>query len=352
MQEVDNEKALVGQRIEQVQREIKETRDAIVSWERVIWQRTKGAKKFANHTFTKRKATLYVCRKVLNAPAIARWAKQQGFDTTLDPSDMHVTIAYSKRPVTWPEPRSSRIELNASQGRSVKQFGEGAVVLTFDSALLNDRWRQFRQAGASWDHPEYRPHITISYRLPPDVDIRTIKPYTGPITLGEEEFEEVDTDKEHVEKAREVFHSVERNDFMKRAHGTAPPNYRCGFVKADSDLGLVFGWAIVSSDNGEPYYDTQGDHIPEDAMVNAAAEFMLSRRAMKIMHAGKKVGTVVFAWPMTEEIARAMGVRGKRTGLMIAVKPDSKSTLDRFRNGQYTGFSIGGNRLIDEAVID
>jgi hypothetical protein len=131
-----------------------------------------------------------------------------------------------------------------------------------------------------------------------------------------------------------------------------PPTVRYQLLKADDNLGLIFGWAIVSSENGEPYYDTQGDHIPEDAMLSAAADFMLSNRSMKVMHEGKKAGSVVFAWPMTEEIARAMGISGERTGLMIAVKPDNPNVLARFRDKQYTGFSIGGTRLIDEEVAD
>lgn len=115
-------------------------------------------------------------------------------------------------------------------------------------------------------------------------------------------------------------------------------------------LGLVFGWAIVCKERGHPYFDTQGDHIPEDSMLKAATDFMMHKRDLKVMHKGKRVGTVVFAWPVTKDIAKAMGLDGTRTGLMIGVKPDNPTIMDRFRDGQYTGFSIGGNRLIDEPV--
>lgn len=123
------------------------------------------------------------------------------------------------------------------------------------------------------------------------------------------------------------------------------------FKDKKEELGLIFGWAIISNEKGMPYYDVQGDHIPEDAMLAAATEFMIDHRTMKVMHSGKSVGTVVFAWPMTQEIAAAMGVKSTRTGLMVAVKPNSKAILERFRNKQYTGFSIGGNRLVDEDVL-
>jgi hypothetical protein len=119
--------------------------------------------------------------------------------------------------------------------------------------------------------------------------------------------------------------------------------------KVDDGLGLVFGWAIVCAKNGTEYFDTQGDHIPEDSMLSAAADFMENSRVGKDMHAGDKVGPVVFAWPMTADIAKAMGIQTTQTGLMVAMKPPPE-ILTKFRNGEYTGFSIGGRRVHDEEV--
>jgi hypothetical protein len=42
-------------------------------------------------------------------------------------------------------------------------------------------------------HPEYQPHITITYK-PGDVDIEKGEPYRGKIVLGPEIFEEVKKD--------------------------------------------------------------------------------------------------------------------------------------------------------------
>jgi hypothetical protein len=121
-------------------------------------------------------------------------------------------------------------------------------------------------------------------------------------------------------------------------------------LKVDDELGLVFGWAIVSKDAGADYFDVQGDHIPEHSMLKAATDFMLSDRVGKEMHAGDAKGTIVFAWPLTEDIAKAMGLATDRTGLMIAWKPHDAATLDKFRSGEYSGFSIGGHRNKDEEV--
>ena len=126
-------------------------------------------------------------------------------------------------------------------------------------------------------------------------------------------------------------------------------------VKVDDELGLVFGFAIVSKVDGEPYFDSQGDHIPEDAMLEAATDFMLSSRMSGDMHnrdeSGAPVqdGDVVFAFPLTEEVAKAMGIETQKTGLMVAVKP-SADVLAKYKSGEYQGFSIGGTRGEDEDV--
>lgn len=123
------------------------------------------------------------------------------------------------------------------------------------------------------------------------------------------------------------------------------------FLKADDQLGLVFGWAIVCTEDGADYYDLQGDHIPEDAMTKAALDFMQNSQVARDMHAGEQTGSVVFAFPLTADVAKAYRIKTKKTGFMIAVKPDEEM-LKRFQLGELTGFSIGGFRLEDEEVED
>ncbi len=125
--------------------------------------------------------------------------------------------------------------------------------------------------------------------------------------------------------------------------------------KVDDSLGLVFGWAIVCKQDGEPYFDTQGDHIPEAAMLNAATDFMIHSRMAKDMHGGEDSvlpGSVVFAFPMTTDVAKAFGFPEDQTGLLIAMKPENDEILNKFKTGEYTGFSIGGRRVEDEEIND
>lgn len=135
--------------------------------------------------------TLYVSRKVTNAAAIIAWAKSQGFETTLEASDLHVTIAFSRTPVDWfavGESWSPELKISAGGPRQMEQFGE-ATVLLFTASELRWRHEEIERAGASWDHPEYQPHITISYGF--KGNLSKVEPYQGPIVLGPELFAEV-----------------------------------------------------------------------------------------------------------------------------------------------------------------
>lgn len=123
----------------------------------------------------------------------------------------------------------------------------------------------------------------------------------------------------------------------------------CEIAKVDESLGLVFGWAIVCKIDGEEYFDLQGDHIPEDSMMKAAADFMENSRRADDLHARKGAGSLVFAFPLTEETAKAFGLVTNKTGLMIAMKPD-ETMMAKFASGEYKGFSIGGTRLEDIEV--
>lgn len=144
--------------------------------------------------------SLYVSRQVKNAAEILKWAKAQGFESTLPASDLHVTVAYSREPVDWMAVGNSwsggdKGTLTVSPGgpRLIEKFGGGAVVLLFGSSELSWRHRDILESGASWDWPDYNPHITFTYE-PGDVDLSKVEPYRGKIELGPEVFEEVNED--------------------------------------------------------------------------------------------------------------------------------------------------------------
>jgi hypothetical protein len=282
----------------------------------------------------KRLGSLYLRRTLGNADELIAWAKAQGFKTTLPPGDMHVTIAFSKELIEWPKPLQDAVQIERSEDRLVSPLGDGgAVVLKFTSAVLQKRWKELVDAGASWDFDSYQPHVTISWEAG-GLDLTKVKPFQGELIFGPEELSEIDEDwRSSVTEKQESFNKAE-------------------VFKVDEELGLVFGWGLVSNVNGEAFFDSQGDHIPEGAMLKAAADFMLGGRVAKEMHVGDSKGTILFAWPLTADIAKAMEIETKFTGLMIAMKPHSPEILEKFKSGEYSGFSIGGKRVVDEEIDD
>lgn len=124
-------------------------------------------------------------------------------------------------------------------------------------------------------------------------------------------------------------------------------------VKVDDELGLVFGYAVVCKEaKGSgmvDYFDTQGHHIPEQVMLKAGLDFAINSRASKDMHKGESVQTAAFIFPMTEEIAKSLGITIEKSGLLIALKP-TPEVLAKYKSGDYTGFSIGGKAFDWEDV--
>ncbi|WP_367945139.1 hypothetical protein [Aquamicrobium sp.] len=141
----------------------------------------------------KEEETLYAMRPLKNAVQLIAWAKAQGFPSTLEDDDFHVTICYSKAKVEWDdvEPRGDTITVSGG-ARQIELFGK-AIVLTFDSDELQARNRELRKAGASSDHPAYRPHVTISYAIE-DFDFSLVEPFTGDLVFGAEKFAPVKED--------------------------------------------------------------------------------------------------------------------------------------------------------------
>lgn len=132
--------------------------------------------------------TLYICRPIVNAEEIIAWAKSQGFHTTMPPKEMHVTIAYSKTPISWTRVGLETNKITVVDGkRTVEPLGDaGAVVLKFSCAELTQRWSEICEAGGTWDYPSYQAHITLTYNGV-GTDLALVKPFTGKIVLGPEE---------------------------------------------------------------------------------------------------------------------------------------------------------------------
>lgn len=149
-----------------------------------------------------RPMSLYIKREVLNGDEIVAWAKAQGFETTLDPDDLHVTVIHTRTPLDWikvgqasgwREDENGNLTINPGGPRLIERFGE-AIVLQFASTSLAWRFAEIVHTfDAEVDYPEYQPHITITWKGD-NIDPLAIEPYRGKIVLGPEIFEEVKDD--------------------------------------------------------------------------------------------------------------------------------------------------------------
>lgn len=115
--------------------------------------------------------------------------------------------------------------------------------------------------------------------------------------------------------------------------------------------GVAYGWALASTYKGAPYFDTgdgtHSDHIPEESLAAVTAQFMAETGGAALdMHTGDRVADVVFALPLTSDVAKiGLGIRdvGDVTGLAIGWRPHSVELLDKIARGERIGFSIGGS---------
>ena len=139
--------------------------------------------------------TLYVSRKVENAAEIIAWAKSQGIEGLVPGEDLHVTIAYSRAALDWMkvgEPWNATLEIAECGPRIIERLGPAGEYLALAFLSSELRWRNeaIREAGASWDWPDYQPHITLAIGTAQDA--AGVAPYQGKIVLGPEVWEELD----------------------------------------------------------------------------------------------------------------------------------------------------------------
>lgn len=150
------------------------------------------------------KKSVYICRKILNSEEIRAWAKRQGFNTCMPEHEMHITVAFDKKKHDWrelPFEAETFVDVEDEDERSVEEFNGGAVVLEVYSKELTARWAELVQSGLYWKWPDYRPHITITYNKPDDMDVSKIEPFDGVIQLGPEIVDQVvDTWQNEVEE--------------------------------------------------------------------------------------------------------------------------------------------------------
>ena len=191
---------------------------------------------------------LYVYRTLKNAKELLTWAKAQGFTSTVPAAELHCTITYSKRPVDWFKMGGTwgqvdgQLIVPAGGPRVVGMLGENATVLHFTSADIEWRHEHMVDAGATWDYPEFHPHVTISYDGAP-ADLSLVEPYQGKLVFGPEIFEPIDDDWQS-SVAQASFAERDQSDVIDEiagdllaAHGWRPLSPQLGAIVVALEAG-------------------------------------------------------------------------------------------------------------------
>lgn len=114
------------------------------------------------------------------------------------------------------------------------------------------------------------------------------------------------------------------------------------FQKYDQERRIAWGWASVSTVDGNPLYDLHGDYISTDEMVKMADDFMVSTRDGLEMHKGNPIGYVLHSMPVTKELAESIGMSTKTEGWLVGMKIVDDKIWEDVKTGKYRAFSIGG----------
>jgi hypothetical protein len=112
---------------------------------------------------------------------------------------------------------------------------------------------------------------------------------------------------------------------------------------------MAYGIAAVSTVNGEPYFDLQGDHIPTDELVKMAHGFITDYRVGGALHlrdpeSGEPLvaGHVVESVVLSSDLQKALGIDLGRECWLIGLKVEDEHVLKMIEAGHLAGFSIGG----------
>lgn len=108
------------------------------------------------------------------------------------------------------------------------------------------------------------------------------------------------------------------------------------------DGSYVRGWASVTSIDGHPVVDFEGDIIPIDVLRDAVYSFIGSDRVALVQHDGKTTGAVVESVIIDDYFAKAHGIAHGKRGWWIGMEVYSAEARKSVVDGKLRHFSIGG----------
>ena len=120
--------------------------------------------------------------------------------------------------------------------------------------------------------------------------------------------------------------------------------------KIDTNQNLVFGWANISTKDGELLTDRHGDQIEIDDLEKAAYEFNLYFRGSGVNHEGGSIGQVIESFVVTPEKLEKMGLPSESLplGWWFGVYVEDDAVFKRVVDGELSMFSIQGTAVKED----
>jgi 2'-5' RNA ligase len=115
------------------------------------------------------------------AEKIASWCVLNLIPVPLDPDKYHTTILYSRKPVPKAQEIIDSMDKIDLSVIGFKLFGSEddleirALVLELKAPQLINLHKKLISAGGTHDYDDYTPHLTVSYQVPKNLDLSTLK---------------------------------------------------------------------------------------------------------------------------------------------------------------------------------
>ena len=123
----------------------------------------------------------YIYRNLINREQLLPWAAANSFELLWG---LHITIAYSRTPIdlTHEELCPNSLEIIGGS-REIIPLGDinKVAALKIQNRYLQQSFNKYKCLGASWDYPEYIPHISVA------TEYKDIEPFLGSLVFGPEQ---------------------------------------------------------------------------------------------------------------------------------------------------------------------
>ena len=139
---------------------------------------------------------LYASRDLepTSAEALLMWMRDNKIPNPTPVENMHVTVVHTKTDLPDWKPDLKPVRIKPSTYSIAKFDGKlgNVLVLRFRSPELSSQNQKARAMGAVMTYPTYAPHVTLSYKVPPDFDWQSLRPPPIYLELEPEHVEAVD----------------------------------------------------------------------------------------------------------------------------------------------------------------